>query len=426
MTALRYLCLTVPLAATLLATRADRTRRGRAAALLAFVAAAVGVAALHEVAVAAGWYAFAPVHGAYRGLPVDVWFGWAALWGPLPVLLRRSLPLPLAVGLLLWVDVVTMPRLTPLLDLGPHWLHAEAVGLIAVAVPAQLLGRWTADRRHLVARALLQVGVFTGLALWLVPGVAFALGDGGWHELTRQSRPRLIALAQLALLVAVPGLLAVREFVTRGAGTPYPWDPPDRLVTTGPYAYLRNPMQLSVVLLMLLLAAVTRSTALAAGALLTVAFAAAVAAPHERHDLDGRYGEAGHRYRRQVRVWWPRRRPYRADGAPARLWLDDDCGPCAATRDFLHRRAPHGLTLLPASAHESALWRARYADADGHTAGGVAAVARALEHLHLGWAGVGWLLRLPVVDRLAQLVTDALIAPPHPARRPRRPDRRHP
>lgn len=410
----RYLCLAVPAVAVLVAARLDRDRAAWAGAFLAFVATLVGIAGLHEVATAAGWYAFAPVDGAYRGLPVDLWLGWAALWGPMPVLLRRAVPVPVALGLLLWVDVLAMPALDPLVRLGPRWLHAEVLGLVLVALPAQLLGRWTADRRHLVGRALLQVATFTGLTLWLVPSVAFTLGDGGWERLAALPTPALLVLAQLGFAVAVPALAAVREFVTRGGGTPFPWDPPVRLVTTGPYAYLANPMQAGTVLLLLLLAAATASVTLAAAALLAAAFSAAVAGPHERHDMQQRYGPAWVAYRRAVRDWWPRYRPDAA-GPPSRLWLDDDCGPCTAVHDFLRRREPRRLDLLAAARAPTVLWRARYDGADGCTASGVAAVARGLQHVTLGWAYAGWVLQLPGVGWLTQLVTDALIAPPHPA-----------
>ncbi|MEU2612960.1 isoprenylcysteine carboxylmethyltransferase family protein [Micromonospora sp. NPDC007271] len=414
MTAARYVSLAVPLLAVLAAARLERRQHARAAALLAFVAAGIGIAALNEVARRTGWYAFAPVRGSYRGMPVDLWLGWAALWGPLPVLLRRFLPLPLAVGLLLWVDAVAMPALHPLVRLGPHWLVGEAVGLLAVALPAQLLGRYCADRRHLVARALLQVGVFAALVLWFVPTLAFEVGDGSWAGLTGLSASGLLVVAQVALLVAAPALAAVREFVVRGGGTPYPWDPPRRLVTTGPYAYVANPMQIGAAALVLLTAVVARSGSLVLAAGTAVAFAVAVAGPHEVHDLHLRYAEGWRAYRRQVRNWWPRWRPYRS-GPPAVLWLDADCGPCGATWRFLARRQPVGLTIRPAVTHERVLWRAEYAGGDGHEERGVAAFARALEHLSLGWALVGWILRLPGVAWLAQLVTDAMIAPPHPA-----------
>jgi hypothetical protein len=54
------------------------------------------------------------------------------------------------------------------------------------------------------------------------------------------------------------------------------------------------------------------------------------------------------------------------------------------------------------------LTRITYEPADGSRAAtGVEAVARALEHVHLGWALLGFLLRLPVIARFAQLLTDA-------------------
>ncbi|MBO3743080.1 isoprenylcysteine carboxylmethyltransferase family protein [Actinoplanes sp. NEAU-H7] len=412
-TAARYLCLILPVAALLAAARADRDRQARAGASLAFITAITGIAVLHETATAARWHGFATVDGTYRGLPIDLWLGWAILWGPIPVLLRRWLPLPVALGLLLWLDATAMPRLAPLIDLGPHWLLGETLGLIAVALPAQLLGRWTADRRHLVPRVLLQCATFAVLLLWLTPTVAFTVGDGGWDRLLDLPTSAIIVLGQLGAAVAVPALAGVREFALRGGGTPYPWDPPVRLVTTGVYGYLANPMQVSAVLLQLLLAAATHSATLAAVALGTTAFAAAVAGPHERQDLHLRYGRSWRQYRDRVRDWRPRRTPY--EPVPARLWLDDDCGPCTTIRDALQRRHPAGLTILPASTHPETLWRARYEAADGHTADGVAAVAHSFEHIGALPAYLSMVLLLPGLDRLAQLITDALIAPPHPA-----------
>ena len=38
---------------------------------------------------------------------------------------------------------------------------------------------------------------------------------------------------------------------------------------------------------------------------------------------------------------------------------------------------------------------------------GVTALARALEHVHLGWAFCAWMLRLPGIASLAQVIADA-------------------
>ncbi|MGH3656505.1 MAG: methyltransferase family protein, partial [Micromonosporaceae bacterium] len=342
------------------------------------------------------------------------WLGWALLWGPLPVLVRRWLPVPVALTGLLWLDLVTMPVLHPVLRLGPDWWLGELIGLAAVALPAILLGRWVADGDHLVARTALQLVTFAGLTLWLLPAVAIAAGDGSWTHLVGAPRWQLSLLMQVAALVSVPGVLAVREFVERGGGTPYPWDPPRRLVTTGPYAYLANPMQLSGVLLLLVVAGATRSWAVAATALAAAAFGGFVAGPHEHQQLTAQYGAAWLAYRTRVRLWWPRWRPYRRGGAE--LYLARECQLCESTRVWLASHNPTDLVVRPAPGQ---LRRARYRHA-GYVVDGVAAVARAMEHANLWWAYAGWLLRLPLLDRFVRLFADGLGAGPRTVTAPGR------
>lgn len=407
MTFIRYLCLLIPIAMLLVASRLDRTKAGRAGALLAGIGVMVGVAAQHEVAKPAGWWQFAPVEGAFRGLPVDLWLGWAVLWGAVPVLLRRFAPVPVVLIGLFWLDLVAMPRMRPLLELGPHWIIGELAGLLFVALPAILAGRWSADRTHLTPRVVLQMAIFAALSLWLVPLAAFELGGGAWP------RHNLSTIIQLGSLIAVPAISALIEFARRGGGTPYPWDPPRKLVTTGPYAYIANPMQASMTLLLGFLAAVTGSWALGLAAAWAATFSIAVAAIHERDQLRGRHGQQWVEYRGQVRDWLPRLRPHCA--VPAVLFLDFGCGPCSVIRGWFAQRRPVGLKLADAAAHPQVLWRARYEAADGYAANGVVAIARGMEHIHLGWACAGWVLRLPGVAWLAQRISDALIVPPHPA-----------
>ena len=96
----------------------------------------------------------------------------------------------------------------------------------------------------------------------------------------------------------------------RGAGTPLPLDCPQRLVTAGPYRYVRNPMAI---------ASFTQGGAVGVflGSPLTLAYALAGAVfwhlilrRWEEADLEERFGESYRRYRNEVRCWIPRRTPY--------------------------------------------------------------------------------------------------------------------
>ena len=50
----------------------------------------------------------------------------------------------------------------------------------------------------------------------------------------------------IGLICLLAGILlavsTVRLFPTLGNGTPAPWDPTTKMIVTGPYAYVRNPM----------------------------------------------------------------------------------------------------------------------------------------------------------------------------------------
>jgi len=221
---------------------------------------------------------------------------------------------------------------------------------------------------------------------------------------------QLSLIAQALALPALVGLTAVQEFVVRGGGTPVPFDPPQRLVSSGVYAYIRNPMQLSAVVLLFLVGIVLRNAWLSAAGVMAHIYSVGLAGWDEGEDLRERFGADWTAYRHGVRGWAPRFRPWHATNRPpARLFVAEGCGMCReAGRWFEHRGARH-LAIVPAETHPSrALTRITYEPGDGSRgATGVEAVARALEHLHLGWALLGCLLRLPVICQFAQLLTDA-------------------
>jgi protein-S-isoprenylcysteine O-methyltransferase Ste14 len=102
-------------------------------------------------------------------------------------------------------------------------------------------------------------------------------------------------IVQVLAVPALLGLTAMQEFVLRGRGTPVPFDPPRRLVTTGIYAYVRNPMQLSAVLLLFLSGAVLQNAWVAAAGVTGRAASWAWKpwrAPSSTFTVDGRCSES--------------------------------------------------------------------------------------------------------------------------------------
>jgi protein-S-isoprenylcysteine O-methyltransferase Ste14 len=351
-------------------------------------------------------------------MPVDLYLSWAWLWGAIPALAFPSIPLVVVLLAALALDLVLMPLGAPLVRLGPAWLVGEVVGLVGVLVPAQLLARWTLGDTHLRERALLQMLAFSGLMLFVIPAIAIEQSAGSWTNPLTTPAWQLSLVVQVLTIPAVLGLTAVQEFVTRGGGTPVPFDPPRRFVTTGIYAYVRNPMQLSAVLLLFLLGLVLRNAWVSSAGVMAHVYSAGLAGWDEDQDLQQRFGSHWTEYRRSVRRWVPRLRPwFRPDHAPAHLFIAERCTMCSEVRRWFECRGVRHLTIVAAETHPSnRLRRITYEPGDGSSAAaGVEAIARALEHIHFGWAFVGFLLRLPVIGELSQLLADASGAGPRTA-----------
>jgi protein-S-isoprenylcysteine O-methyltransferase Ste14 len=407
-----YLCVVATL--TLCVWRRPTTRVAAAAALAGVWNLPI-LLALHLAAARWGWWRFDADGGLFLGMPVDLYLAWAWLWGVLPVLAFPSLSLPVVVLVALVVDLVLMPAAAPVIVLGRSWLVGEAVGLSLGLVPAQLVARWTMSDTNLRGRALLQIVAFSGLLILVLPAAIVEGAGGSWRALVSMPGWRAALIAQILALPAVLGLSAVQEFVTRGGGTPVPFDPPRRLVTTGVYAFVRNPMQLSAMLVLFAFGAVTANIWIAAGGIMVHLYSVGLAGWDEDEDLRRRFGNDWRQYRQHVRRWLPRLRPWhRPDVPPARLFVSAECGMCREVAAWFEAHGARGLAILPAESHPSrALTRITYEPADGSAASrGVDAIARGLEHVHFGWAYVGFLVRLPVVSPAVQLIADASGAEP--------------
>ena len=93
---------------------------------------------------------------------------------------------------------------------------------------------------------------------------------------------------------------------------------------------------------------------------------------------------------------------------PSTIYLALGCDPCSEVAVWLQRLQPRQLRFVPAEEHPTTdLDRVRYEGADGHIEEGIAAIARALEHVHLAWAIAGCAMRLPVARQMLQTIVDA-------------------
>ena len=172
--------------------------------------------ALNLAAIHFGWWAFDARGGLFLGTPVDLLLTWAWLWGALPVLAFPRLPLAMVIASALAFDLLMMPLMSPVLQLGPAWLAGEAVALVSGLIPAQLLARWTMRGEHLAGRAVLQVITFSGLMLFLLPASVIEGSSSTWVNPFTRPTWQLSLIVQVLAIPAIAGLSAVQEFVARG------------------------------------------------------------------------------------------------------------------------------------------------------------------------------------------------------------------
>jgi protein-S-isoprenylcysteine O-methyltransferase Ste14 len=142
------------------------------------------------------------------------------------------------------------------------------------------------------------------LAFLAMPGVvAFAVPITWLAYSTRATLAHPLGLVPL-VLGTVALLWCVRDFYVAGSGTLAPWSPPERLVVVGLYRHSRNPMYVSVTLILI-------GWALAFGHRGLWIYTAAVAAAFhlrvvlaEEPWLARKHGVSWDEYAKRVRRWF--------------------------------------------------------------------------------------------------------------------------
>jgi len=163
-----------------------------------------------------------------------------------------------------------------------------------------------ARRLFAVFRALIVALLFISLWTYFVPRWI-----GGAHAF---DVPRPLGWIVVAIGAAI-GLPCVWEFAWRGLGTPAPFDPPRRLVISGPYRFVRNPMYVGMGIALLGEAIVYPNLTLVMLGLIVVLWAAVTLfiIGYEEPTLRRMFGNDYEAYCRQVRRWIPRLRPWYSD-----------------------------------------------------------------------------------------------------------------
>ena len=158
-----------------------------------------------------------------------------------------------------------------------------------------------------------------GSALFFVVAPAMLAGVIPWLITHWEFRPPFLAaeatrLAGVALIIAgVPGVLdSFARFALQGLGTPAPIAPPQKLVVTGLYRYVRNPIYIAVVAVIFGQALLFGDWRLLwYGALLWLFFHVFVVM-YEEPTLKQTFGTEYESFRTNVPRWIPRLTPWRA------------------------------------------------------------------------------------------------------------------
>jgi len=123
------------------------------------------------------------------------------------------------------------------------------------------------------------------------------------------SRPAALRVLGIVVLVAGGALVVetTARFALHGRGTPAPWAPPERFVERGSYRFVRSPMYLGVLLLVLGQGLVLGRDILYAWAVAAWLMFTGFLAFYEEPQLRGRFGASYDDYRSRVRRWLPTR-----------------------------------------------------------------------------------------------------------------------
>ena len=389
---LRWVLLLGPLALLVVLTRWRRpSHRQQVATFFAFLYGLSAVFMTHTLALKAGWWSYGWNALMLNGIPADILFGGAILFGPVLYLaFPRLNPVLLCTVIALIMHGALFTSLTPLVSAGPNWMFGVGFVFATAHVPSLYLARWTERDVLLAFRAALLAIMYAGLSLGILPSLIMAAMGGEW-TITTHPAWRWTGLLSGLLISFVIGLSAVQMLAVQGLGTAIPLDPTRRLVTTGIYSYVRNPMQLSAALSWVVLGSFLDNIWIAAAAVMAWIFVEGIVHWHHRNDLQQRFPQGWVDYRNAVPEWLPVWRPHCT--ATATLHLNTERVADRLTGVAIDWIGPTALHINRGSEYTA------YKHPNDHTPyRGIAALCVALTHGNFVTALIGQLLLLPTLS----------------------------
>jgi protein-S-isoprenylcysteine O-methyltransferase Ste14 len=157
-----------------------------------------------------------------------------------------------------------------------------------------------------LVRSLVYLSLVIGLlVVSLPPQILYAAGivPPGWIGTTQ-----IVALEMLALGGAL-AVWSIVAFAFEGKGTPAPFDPPRKVVATGPYRWVRNPLYVGTALVLAGSALFFHSAALGALAAGFCMVAHLFVVYYEEPTMERTFGARYSDYANAVPRWLPRWRP---------------------------------------------------------------------------------------------------------------------
>ena len=201
-----------------------------------------------------------------------------------------------------WLNVALMAPAALFSTISAIDISAGSISIFRRAAPGRAAS-------HVLA-TVGQIVLFWSFFLFVVPAaIVFVERQLQWPSFAFPAQ-RIVA-ALLFVAFSSLGLASGLTMASRGLGTPLPFVATNRLVTSGPYSHVRNPMVVAGLGQGLSVALWAGSSAVVAYVIVGGMIWQYLVRPSEERDLRETFGDEFATYCGQVRCWIPRVSPFR-------------------------------------------------------------------------------------------------------------------